>query len=285
MRLTRSKARSLLLGAWWLSVIVDVSGASPAATEAAPAGPVLRLAVDPVPGRSGLLDRLLPPFEAARGLRVAVVVGASSKEALETGAAGGADAVLVHAPRQEIQYLNQGFYLDRRFVARVEYVLVGPPADPAGIKGSRRPVVAFRRIVERQVTFVSREAAASRLLEQELWEKAGVSTRPPWYIRARGGQDEVMALAADRGAYTLVDRASLPRLPAGRLAVILEGAGPLRSDFYYLEVNPHRFPGTRYDDARALGDYLLSPPAQHMMRDSWTTEGEDPASHSPQPRP
>jgi tungstate transport system substrate-binding protein len=226
----------------------------------------VRFAVDPIPGRSGVLERLLPTFEAAQGVRVAVEVAASSKEALEIGAAGRADAVLVRAPRQEVQYVNQGFYLDRRPVMRLEYVLAGPPSDAARVRGSRRPVVAFRRIAERQAPFVSHEGAGSRLFEEELWKQAGVVPRPPWYTQAAGGLEDVLALAAAGSAYVLVDRAHVERLPAGALVVVLEGVGALRSDFHYLEVNPHRFPRARYAEARALGDYLVSALAQEAIR-------------------
>jgi tungstate transport system substrate-binding protein len=229
-------------------------------------GPALHLVVDPLPGRSGLLERLLPPFEAGRGVRVTVEVAASSKEALEIGAAGRADAVLVRAPRQEVQYVNQGFYLDRRLVMRMEYVLAGPPGDPARVRSSRRPVVAFRRIAERQASFVSHPG--TRLIEEELWTQARVVPRPPWYSQVGDGPEEVLALAAARSAYVLVDRARVATLPEPALVVVLEGVGALRSEFHYLEVNPHRFPRVRYADARALGDYLVSAPVQEAIRAS-----------------
>lgn len=240
-----------------------------AAGTAAPAGAAereLRLAVDPVLQQSGLLDRLLPSFREARGVGVAVRA-LPSKEALELGAAGGADVVWVHAPRQEVQYLNQGFYLRRRLVLYTDHVLAGPPGDPARVKATRRLVLAFRRIAQSKAPFVSGgERSGSHVLEQELWKKAGVSPEAPWYIRA-GGEAEAPVLAARRGAYVLVDRASVEALsPKGQLEVLLEGVRPLRRGYHVLEVNPHRFPQATHEDAKALGDYLLSAAAQAMIR-------------------
>lgn len=227
----------------------------------------LRIAAEPELKQSGLLDRLLPPFEQTHGVRVSLHVR-SDKEALELGAAGGADVVWVHAPRLGLQYVNQGFYLGRHLVMYTDYVLAGPPGDPARVKGLKRVVLAFRRIAERKAAFVSRgEAAGSHLLEQDLWEKAGGKPGPPWYIRLDVGQAEALAVAAEKGAYILVDRSSVAELRrAARLQVLLEGLRPLRREYHVMEVNPRLFPSVNHRDARALVEYLLSPAAQELIR-------------------
>lgn len=246
--------------AWGLVTALVLMGV--AVSVAPAAGGEVRVLVDPVVGRSGLLERILPAFEAARGARVVWEIR-PSKEALEAGAAGRADAVWVHAPRQELQYLNQGFYLDRRLVLAADYVLAGPPADPARVRGLRRVVAAFRRIAERRAPFVSAgDGAGSQALERELWQKAGVTPGPPWYTRAAFGREA--ALAAERGAYVLLPRRQAAALPAG-LRVLLEGVRPLRRAYHWMEVNPHRFAGVNHAEARALGDYLLSSPTQQLI--------------------
>jgi len=217
--------------------------------------------------RSGLLERLLPPFEAAHGVRV-VMRPMPAKEALELGASGGTDLVWVNAPRTELQYLNQGFYLDRRLVLYSDYVLVGPPSDPAGLRGGKDTTAAFRSIARQKVAFISRgERAASHALEQEIWKRARVSPGAPWYVRVESGKEDALALAVSRGAYTLVDRAAAePLLAKNQLQVVLEGIRPLRRGYHIMEVNPNRFPKVNYVDAKAFADYLLSPAAQETIR-------------------
>lgn len=241
--------------------------AAPVEAQPGGGGRELRVAVEPLLQRSGLLERLLPPFEAAHGVRVAVRA-LPAKEALELGASGGTDLVWVGAPRTEVQYLNQGFYLDRRLVLYTDHVLMGPPGDPAGVRGSKDTAAAFRRIAQHKAPFVSRgERAETYALEQEIWKRARVSPRAPWYLRVDSGKEEGLALAASRGAYTLVDRAAAePLLAKGQLQIVLEGMRPLRRGYHVLEVNPNRFPKVNYSDARALADYLVSPAAQETIR-------------------
>ena len=227
-------------------------------------GRELRVAVEPSLQRSGLLDRLLPPFEAARGCRV-VVRALAAKEALELGASGGADVVWVSAPRAEGQYLNLGFYLERRLVLYSEQVLMGPPGDPAGVRGSRDVVTAFRRIARRPATFVSRgERAESYAQERTIWRRAGVSPRAPWYVQVDLGKEAALDLAARRGAYTLADRATA-EAPGSGLEIVLQGMRPLWRGYDVMTVNPNRFPSVNHADARALVDYLLSPAAQDVI--------------------
>jgi tungstate transport system substrate-binding protein len=250
---------------WALVVLIGLVPLAHARA-ATPAVRELRLLIDPEIHRSGLLDRLLPPFEEGRGIQVSVR-GLPSREALEVGASGGADVVWVHAPRLAVQYLNQGFYLDRRGVLYTDYVLAGPASDPARVRETRRIVQAFRRIARARAPFASGgKRAASYLLEQDLWEKARVSPSGPWYSREDADPARLLALAAARGAYVLADRASLePVLAAGQLRIFLAGVEPLRREYHVMEVNPHRLSRVNYLDAKALGDYLLSPAAQEMI--------------------
>lgn len=254
-------------GVWALLLVLPVIAAAGAEGQPSGSARELRAAVDPILQRSGLLERLLPPFEAAHGVRV-VIRALPAKDALELGASGRTDLVWVSARRTEVQYLNQGFYLDRRLVLYTDHVLLGPPGDPAGVHGSKDTATAFRRIAQHKAMFVSRgERAESHAMEQEIWKRARVAPRAPWYVRVASGKEEALALAASRGAYTLADRtAAEPLLAKGQLQVVLEGMQPLRRGYHVLEVNPNRFPKVNYLDAKAFADYLLSPAAQEAIR-------------------
>lgn len=234
----------------------------------------VRLLVDPALAGSGLPAELARAFEEARGVRVRLQA-LPSKEALELGASGEADLVWVHAPRLEVQYLNQGFYLDRRRILYTEHVLVGPAADAAGVRGQRRVVLAFRRIAQLRAPFVSPgDGSPSFELEQELWKKARITPRPPWYIRAGVDPAGALAVAASQGAYLLLDRSVAASLPAaGPLGILVEGEHSLRREYHVLAVNPHRFPKVNHDDARALVEFLLSAAGQEQIRRFGTPSG------------
>jgi tungstate transport system substrate-binding protein len=251
----------------WLLALAALAVATGAARAQPSTGGELRVAVDADLQRSGLPDRLLPGYQERRGVRVSLR-GLPSKTALELGAAGQVDAVWVHAPRLEVLYLNQGFYLDRRLVMYTDYVLAGPPADPAGVRGSRRAAAAFREIARRQAPFVSGgKQTAAYGLEQELWTRARVVPAPPWYRLEDAGAAGAVASAAATGGYVLAERSALASaLEAGRLEVVVDGVRPLRSGYYVMDVNPHRFATVNHAEARAFGDYLLSPAAQEAIR-------------------
>lgn len=254
-------------GVWGVLLILALVPAATARAQPAGTARELRIAVDPILPRSGLLEQLVPKFEAARGLHV-VIRALPAREALELGASGGVDLVWVSAPRLEVQYLNQGFYLDRRHVLYTDQVLVGPPGDSAGVRGSKDTATAFRRLARHAAPFVSRgERAETRALELEIWKRARVTPRAPWYLQTDAGKDEALALAASRGAYMLVDRAAAdPFVAKGQLQIVLQGMRPLRRGYYAMVVNPNRFPKVNHTDAQAFADYLVSPAAQETIQ-------------------
>lgn len=249
----------------WLALVCAVIAAS-AGAQTSPAIRELRLAVEPLLARSGILPRLVEPFETHRGVRV-VVQALPGKEALELGSRGGVDVVWVNAPRAEVQYLNQGFYVDRRLVLYTDQVLLGPPADPARVRGSRDILTAFRHIAKQRAVFISHgERAPGYALEQEIWKRARVTPETSWYVRADSARDAI-GMAASRGGYVLADRSSADAAVAqGGVRIVLEGMRPLRRGYYVMTVNPNRFAGVNAADGKAFVDYLISPPAQDVIR-------------------
>ncbi len=216
---------------------------------------------------SGLLDVLVPIFEKKTGLSVKTVA-VGTGQALALAARGEADVALAHAPDLERRYVATGKLSHRRLVMANEFVLVGPADDPAGIRGLRRAVDATRRIAERRSRFVSRgDRSGTHALELALWQAAGLEPRGAWYVESGQGMGATLAIANERRAYTLTDRATLLALQRRlELPVLVEGDRTLLNLYAVLEVNPANGPRVNAAGGRAFAEFLVSPEAQAIIR-------------------
>ncbi|MER3404425.1 MAG: hypothetical protein C4289_04035 [Chloroflexota bacterium] len=139
-----------------------------------PALPDIILATTTSTQDTGLLDVLIPVFQRATGYRVKTIA-VGSGQALELGRRGEADALLVHAPEEERRFMEEGRGLARLLVMYNDFVIVGPPDDPAHLRGAASTVEALARIAGAQAVWVSRgDQSGTHLLERRLWEQAGV---------------------------------------------------------------------------------------------------------------
>ena len=215
---------------------------------------------------SGLLDVLVPLFERRTGYSVKTIA-VGTGQALALAVRGEADVTLAHAPSLEKQYVAAGKLLNRRLVMYNDFVVVGPEADPARIRGLRSAVAALRRIAGARARFVSRgDGSGTHLLERSLWKDAGIAPQGAWYVESGQGMGATLGLAADRGAYTLTDRATL--LAYGvrlTLAVMVEGDRPLLNVYSVLEVNPGNGPRVNAAGGRAFAEFMIAPEAQRVI--------------------
>ena len=216
---------------------------------------------------SGLLDVLVPLFEKKTGYTVKpIAVGTG--QALAMAARGEADAVLVHAPELELNYLKEGSLINRRLVMHNDFILVGPPADPAGIKGIKKAAEAFRKIAEGRARFVSRgDQSGTHAKEMALWKVVGITPRGDWYIEAGQGMGATLTIASEKGAYTLTDRATyLAFKKRIQLAALLEGDAPLLNIYHVMEVKSAQQRKVNQAGGKAFADFLVSPEAQAVIR-------------------
>ncbi len=218
---------------------------------------------------SGLLDVLVPMFEKQTGYRVkTVAVGTGN--ALRMAAEGNADVVLVHAPDLEIDYLKKGTLIDRRLVMHNDFVLVGPPNDPARARGLklRLAAIAFRQIAETKSPFVSRgDQSGTHVKELALWKEAGVVERGDWYIESGQGMGATLTMASEKRAYTLTDRGTyLAFARRVELAIVLEGDAPLLNVYHVMRPEPAKFPRINATGGKSFADFLVSPEAQAAIR-------------------
>lgn len=254
-------ALSLAIAGWLVGLTLS---AAPAASSS-PAAKDLILATTTSLKDSGLLDVLLPRFEAASSYRVkAIAVG--SGEALRMGEQGNADVLIVHSPADEEKFMAAGFGKDRKELMTNDFVLVGPLADPAGIRG--RPVLeALRAVFEKRAVFLSRsDSSGTDKKERSLWKRAGLEPKGNWYLETGQGMAETLRIASEKAGYTLTDRGTFLSL-TGRLdlQVLVEGDRDLLNVYHVITVNPERFPETNISGAEALMDFLLSPAVQAFI--------------------
>jgi tungstate transport system substrate-binding protein len=230
-----------------------------------PARPDLLLATTTSTQDSGLLDVLIPDFEKRTGYKVktsAVGTGA----ALAIGARGDADVLLVHAPSLELAYMKQGNGDRRLFVMHNDFIVVGPPADPAKIKG--KPVLdALKALAAAQATFISRgDNSGTDVLEKSLWKQAGIAPAKPWYVEAATGMGQTLQIASEKNAYTITDRSTYVSQKSHLQLDILNGGDPPLLNFYHvITVSPTKFPKVNTAGANAFADYLVHPDTQKLI--------------------
>jgi tungstate transport system substrate-binding protein len=153
--------------------------------------------------------------------------------------------------------------LNRRLVMYNDFVIIGPEADPAKIKGEKSAVAALKRIAEAQARFVSRgDKSGTHTLELGLWKQAGITPAAPWYIESGQGMGATLGIADDRQAYTVTDRATLLAF-AKRvgLKIMVEGDRPLLNIYSVMEVNPANGPRVNAAAGKAFAEFIVSPEA------------------------
>jgi len=217
---------------------------------------------------SGLLDVLVPRFEKESGIDVKIIaVGTGA--ALRMGATGDADAVLVHAPDAEAEYVRSGDLIDGRQVMHNDFVLVGPADDPARVKGAPSVIEAMRAIAARGV-FVSRgDDSGTHKAELSLWRSVRIDPKSIVRREETGqGMGATLNVADQKRAYTLADRGTYLSLRRRLSLVILsEGDASLRNVYHVYAVNPVRHPRARHKEARRFIDFLVSPSIQQAIAD------------------
>lgn len=230
-----------------------------------PARPEVLLATTTSTQDSGLLDVLIPPFEAKTGYRIkTTAVGTGA--ALALGAKGDADVLLVHAPSAEGKFMSDGNGDKRLLIMHNDFVVVGPAEDPARIKGLK-VLDAFKAVAASGSAFISRgDNSGTDILEKALWKQAGITPAAPWYVESGTGMGQSLTVASEKKAYILTDRATyLARQASLSLAIAVEKDAPLLNIYHVITVHPEKFPRVNRAGAEAFADYLVSAEAQAII--------------------
>jgi tungstate transport system substrate-binding protein len=214
---------------------------------------------------AGLLDELLPRFERESGVKVRVVA-VGSGQAMELGRRGEADLLILHDPQGEERFVADGFGVERRPLMHNEFVLVGPPGDPAHVRGTGA-VQAFSAIARTGSLFLSRgDRSGTHVKELATWQLAGIEPDRAWYRESGQGMGATLVIADQLRAYTLTDIGTLLGHKAPlELPILVEGDSAFRNTYHVILTNPDRFPHVRSREARALRDFLLSRETQRRI--------------------
>jgi tungstate transport system substrate-binding protein len=227
---------------------------------------ILRISTTTSTENSGLLAVLHPVFEEQTNIRLDVLAVGTGK-ALKIGGNGDVDLVLVHAPAAELEYVEQGLFVDRLAVMHNDYVIVGPETDPAGIGSAKTVVEALIKIANSGSPFISRgDDSGTHKKEMQLWKKAGIELKGEWYIAVGQGMGAVLRIADDKQAYTMTDRGTqIAYSDKISLMVKFEGDPPLFNPYHVMAVNPEKHKYARYDLAKKYIDFVTGTQGQAII--------------------
>lgn len=254
---------------------------------------LIRMSTTTSTENSGLLDAILPQFTGETGIRVKVIAKGTGA-ALRDGMDGNVDIVFVHAKAREEQFVSDGYGAYRLAVMHNDFVLAGPPHDPAGIKGVKDSLKGLQRIAGSHAAFVSRgDDSGTHIKEQELWKAAGIplttesrevskggtlvslTYRQPLseslkYMSVGQGMGKALTIAEEVRAYILTDRGTYLHYKYGReqgleLEILCEGDPLLFNPYGIIPVGPSRHPHVNFQEADTFAKWLVSPVAQRLI--------------------
>ncbi len=226
----------------------------------------IRMATTTSTDNSGLLKYLLPKFEASCKCSIHyTAVGTGN--ALKLGENGDVDVVLVHARSAEDEFVAKGYGVDRRDVMYNDFVIVGPHADPAKIRGMKDPLAALKKIKDSGAVFVSRgDDSGTNKKELGFWKALGVDPKGPNYLAIGQGMGQTLTMASEKQGYTLTDRATYATYKDKTgLEIMVEGDKRLLNPYGVIAVNPKRHPGINYGGAMTFVRWLTSDEGQKTI--------------------
>lgn len=271
------------MGVVFLLISIGMAGA---------ADKVLKMSTTTSTQASGLLDILLPALEKDTGIKVKVIAKGTGA-AIRDGADGNVDVIFVHAKGREEQFVADGLGTKRYAVMHNDFVILGPEADPAGIKGMKDAGAALGKIAKAKIPFISRgDDSGTHTKEQALWEASGVVlesttstivkkgaekkvsySRPAggdWYLSVGQGMGKSLTIADEKGAYVLADRGTYIKYKFGRdvpinLNVLAEGDEALANPYGVIPINPEKHPHVQFELADEFAKWLTSEKGQKLI--------------------
>jgi tungstate transport system substrate-binding protein len=277
----------------WIWFVAGITVLALFAATATGAEKIIKMSTTTSTENSGLLDLLLPEFTKDTGVQVKVVAKGTGA-AIRDGMDGNVDIIFVHAKAREEKFVADGYGAYRLGVMHNDFVIVGPAADPVGIKGIGDAVEALKKIALTKGKFISRgDDSGTHTKEQELWKTSGVPLQTErteivkkgkkktvsflhpeglgrWYLSIGQGMGKTLTYAEEKQAYTMTDRGTYLKYKLGRkhgldLEILCEGDELLFNPYGIIPINPKIYPHVRFDWADTLAKWLVSPKAQTLI--------------------
>ncbi len=219
---------------------------------------------------SGLLDAIIPLFSKHTGIKVNVVA-VGTGQALELGRRGDAAALLTHDRMGEQAFITADHGTDRRDVMYNDFILIGPPGDPAGITGSQSTSEAFARLANSEIPFVSRgDDSGTHRKELRLWQQSGidVSTFGKWYLEAGSGMGQTIITTMEIGGYTLADRATWSKFSGKNdYIIVFEQSPPLFNPYSSVLVTNANLSHDKASYAKQWHEWITGSVGQQAIED------------------
>jgi tungstate transport system substrate-binding protein len=216
---------------------------------------------------TGLLDVLNPVFEKKTGFFVKTIA-VGSGQAMAMGAKGEADVLLVHSPAAEKKFMGEGNGVNRKLVMHNDFIIVGPPSDPAGIKGMKSATEAFKQIAAKGAVFMSRgDNSGTNAKEKDVWKAAGINPEgQKWYQQTGLGMGQTLNVSAEKKTYTLADRGTYLSLKKNLgMDILVEGDKVLLNIYHVIEVNPAKWSKVNTHGAKAFAEFMVTKEVQEII--------------------
>ena len=255
---------------------------------------ILKMSTTTSTQASGLLDILLPELEKDTGIKVKVIAKGTGA-AIRDGIDGNVDVIFVHAKSREEKFIKDGYGTQRYAVMHNDFVILGPPDDPAGIKSMNNAAAALKKIATAKALFISRgDDSGTHTKEQLLWKSSGLSLENEtqmiftkgqkrqirflhpnglggWYLSIGQGMGKTLTFADEKRAYTLADRGTYIKYKFGRdipleLDVLVEGDVMLANPYGVIPVDPKKHPHVQYKLVKQFAEWLVSARGQSVIR-------------------
>ncbi|MDX1750941.1 MAG: substrate-binding domain-containing protein [Methylophaga sp.] len=227
---------------------------------------LLKLSTTTSTDNTGLLALLNKAFTESTDINVAVIA-VGTGQALKLGANGDVDVALVHAPKAELEYVDEGYFIDRRYVMYNDFVLVGPVNDPAGIASAKTITEAMQKIAQSGSRFVSRgDDSGTHKKELQLWKTADINPAGDWYVQAGQGMGAVLKIADEMSGYALTDRGTqIAYQEKMQLKLLFEGDAQLSNPYHIMAVNPEKHPHAQYKMATRYIKFMTGKKGQQII--------------------
>jgi tungstate transport system substrate-binding protein len=222
---------------------------------------------------TGLLNVMGPEFKKASGIDLRWTATGTGK-ALKLGESCDVDVLMVHAPDAEKKFVADGFGINRKEIMYNDFVIIGPAADPAGVKG-KRVKDALQAIQAKKATFVSRgDKSGTHMMELDLWKVSGAALpeKEAWYAQAGQGMMATITIAAEKNGYTLADRGTYIKYENNLggnppLKILVEGDQTLLNQYSVIAVNPAKCQKAQVELATKFSNWIAGPEGQKLIKE------------------